>query len=93
MKVYDYLENVLMSGEEKETKAKWYYGKIKNQESYGFLFNVVINENNTGGIIPTAKNYVDDDDFVDVINEAIRVFKRSYEVTVRRLKNAGRKSN
>lgn len=44
MEINRYLENVLMSGEEKDTKAKWYYGKIKNTEYYGFIFNVVINE-------------------------------------------------
>lgn len=90
MNVDDYLGIVLKSGEEKETNAKWYYGKMKNAECYGFIFNIVINEKNVVDFIPTVKNYAYDDDLVDVINDSIRMYKCGYESAVMILKDAVR---
>lgn len=82
----NYFENVLLSNEEKDDfKTKWYYGKIKNKECYGFIFNAVINGKNVGIIIPTLKDYsCDAENFYNM-------FKFGYKATVRMLRNASGK--
>jgi len=81
-KIDNYLENVLKSGEEKETGANWYYGKLKDKNAYCFLIHVVVDGVNLGGIIPTAENFASDADFEDVLEFVISKFKRSYQLTI-----------
>ena len=85
MEIDNYLEDVLLSNEEKDDfKIKWYYGKMKNKECYGFIFNAVVNGKNVGSIIPTLKDYSCDENFFSM-------FKICYEAILRLLKNASGK--
>lgn len=82
MEINRYLENVLKSGEEKDTGATWYYGKLKDKNAYGFLIHVDVDGEDLGGIIPTAENYLNDDDFKNVLELVVNSFKRCYRFTM-----------
>lgn len=85
MEINKILESVLKSGEEKDTKAKWYYGELKNKNhyaNYAFVFHIVLNCQNMGSIIPTEKNIANNIDFNDYLNGAIECYKKQYENTL-----------